>query len=199
MGKIDFVPSNELAVREWFAANLDKFDYDIVVSKSSFPDYTLRDSTGKKYKVEVELKSGNFLAHKHDPKKCDFILCWIHNQKVPLPVLELSTEKMHEARAEPTSPDEYGPVLENMESETLSTFFKAAKSCRGEINAFVLAVADDLRVQSQYTHLIQDSRLKLMSSSRYLIGALELHGFKYNDSGPYGLFDLILKLPQEQR
>jgi hypothetical protein len=29
--------------------------------------------------VEVEMYSRNFVAHKHDPKKCDVIVCWIHN------------------------------------------------------------------------------------------------------------------------
>ena len=29
--------------------------------------------------VEVEFESRNFLKHGHDPKKCDVIVCWVHN------------------------------------------------------------------------------------------------------------------------
>jgi len=29
--------------------------------------------------VEVEFESKNFLRHGHDPKKCDVIVCWVHN------------------------------------------------------------------------------------------------------------------------
>jgi hypothetical protein len=29
--------------------------------------------------IEFELFSRNFLEHQHDPKKCDIIVCWVHN------------------------------------------------------------------------------------------------------------------------
>jgi hypothetical protein len=29
--------------------------------------------------VEVEMYSRNFVAHGHDPTKCDVIVCWEHN------------------------------------------------------------------------------------------------------------------------
>ena len=29
--------------------------------------------------MEVEFESKNFLRHGHDPKKCDVIVCWVHN------------------------------------------------------------------------------------------------------------------------
>jgi hypothetical protein len=31
--------------------------------------------------IEFELHSRHFLAHRHDPNRCDFIVCWIHNWK----------------------------------------------------------------------------------------------------------------------
>jgi hypothetical protein len=26
--------------------------------------------------VEFELSASNFIAHKHDPSRCDYIVCW---------------------------------------------------------------------------------------------------------------------------
>ena len=31
--------------------------------------------------VEFELYSSNFVKHKHDPSKCDLIICWKHDWK----------------------------------------------------------------------------------------------------------------------
>jgi len=31
--------------------------------------------------VEFELYSSNFVEHKHDPNKCDLIICWRHDWK----------------------------------------------------------------------------------------------------------------------
>jgi hypothetical protein len=33
----------------------------------------------QRVKVEFEMLSRNFLEHQHDPKKCDIIVCWVHN------------------------------------------------------------------------------------------------------------------------
>jgi Homing endonuclease associated repeat len=42
-------------------------------------------------RIEFELESRNFLLHKHDPKGCDVIVCWVHNwPECPLEVIELS-------------------------------------------------------------------------------------------------------------
>jgi hypothetical protein len=41
--------------------------------------------------LNFELESRNFLLHKHDPKGCDLIVCWVHNwPECPLEVIELS-------------------------------------------------------------------------------------------------------------
>jgi hypothetical protein len=44
-------------------------------------------------RIEFEYESKNFLRHGHDPKKCDVIVCWIHNWKEcpeEIEVIELS-------------------------------------------------------------------------------------------------------------
>jgi hypothetical protein len=41
-----------------------------------FPDcVATRDNS--KIRIEFELKSSNFLSHKHDPSQCDLVVCWI--------------------------------------------------------------------------------------------------------------------------
>jgi hypothetical protein len=41
-------------------------------------------------KGEIELYSRNFLAHKHDLKKIDLIICWKNNwEECPVEVIEL--------------------------------------------------------------------------------------------------------------
>ena len=34
-----------------------------------------------KINIEFELYSSNFVKHKHDPNKCDLIICWKHDWK----------------------------------------------------------------------------------------------------------------------
>jgi hypothetical protein len=63
----------------------------------SFPDCeALRRVAGGKcqlVKIEFESESRNFRRHRHDPRKCDLIICWEHNwPDCPLEVLELKSE-----------------------------------------------------------------------------------------------------------
>ncbi|MGE0640859.1 MAG: hypothetical protein AB7G12_13820 [Thermoanaerobaculia bacterium] len=62
--------------------------------QSGYPDCTaIRD--GKRIRIEFEFRSRNFRQHRHDPKKCDWIVCWIHDwPAVPphLRVVELRKE-----------------------------------------------------------------------------------------------------------
>ncbi len=61
----------------WFEKNLDKFGFKKIIKKSErfFPDYILEDSKGKKVSVELEIVPLDFIRHKHDPKKVDFVVC----------------------------------------------------------------------------------------------------------------------------
>jgi len=98
MGVYEATPvSTEMQTREWFVAHIGQFDYDIVKSQGPFPDYVLRDKFGTMVRCEIEYESKNFIAHQHDPRDCDLIVCWIHNANLPLSVLELSTKKLYRA------------------------------------------------------------------------------------------------------
>jgi hypothetical protein len=45
----------------------------------AFPDAEVLDDKGRQKKIEFEVFSSDFLSHGHDPKGCDFILCWEDN------------------------------------------------------------------------------------------------------------------------
>jgi hypothetical protein len=51
--------------------------------QTGFPDCEAKRevSSGvwKHSKVELEFESRNFKDHRHDPKGCDVIVCWVHN------------------------------------------------------------------------------------------------------------------------
>lgn len=193
MGTIKFVPSSEMETREWFAANVADFDYSIVKSRSGYPDYILEDSQGKQYRVEAEFTSDNFIAHGHDPSKCDFILCWIHTQELPLPVLELSTRFFHEVNSPATS-----PRLQKREFRIKEVglnrikFREALVICPQELEAFVLALVTDISARDRYLELIYESRAELSRTCDSLVTALRAKGSNCEFIHPYDLFRLII-------
>jgi len=106
--------STEMQTREWFVVHIDEFDYDVVESQMAFPDYLLCDRSGSLVRCEVEYESKNFIAHRHDPKGCDLVICWLHNAKLPLPVLELFTGKLYKASYIPKRIPKYQEFLRSL-------------------------------------------------------------------------------------
>ena len=51
------------------------FPYILKV-KSDYPDAVVIDKSGEAKTIEFELFASNFIDHKHDPDKCDYIICW---------------------------------------------------------------------------------------------------------------------------
>jgi hypothetical protein len=51
--------------------------------RPSFPDCEAKRLVGpdlwERVRIEFEYESRNFRLHRHDPKGCDLIVCWIHN------------------------------------------------------------------------------------------------------------------------
>lgn len=45
----------------------------------AFPDAEALDESGKYKKIEFEVMSSDFISHGHDPKGCDYIICWEDN------------------------------------------------------------------------------------------------------------------------
>lgn len=68
-------------------------------SPQTYPDAILVNlETEETMNVEFEEFSSDFKAHRHDPAKCDLIICWMHdwnkrwtNEKCPLAVFEVGS------------------------------------------------------------------------------------------------------------
>jgi hypothetical protein len=84
--------TNEMGVIVEFAKRSESMGWEIVSIQAGFPDVTIKNiKTGEIVRAEIEYNSSSFYAHKHDPAKCDLIICWVHDWKeCVMPVWELS-------------------------------------------------------------------------------------------------------------
>jgi len=91
-----YAPLNENGVIFLFGKVAEDLNMYIEEIKPGFPDCIGKRFIGKGWEsvaIEFEFKSSNFKLHKHDPKKCDIIVCWENDWKdCPLEVIELKTE-----------------------------------------------------------------------------------------------------------
>lgn len=94
---LDFIPRNELNVREIFAQRASRLGYRIIESRIAFPDYLL-EQNGRRILAEAEFRTSNFLRHRHDLARCDLIVVWDHDLAMPVSVLELKSNILHEPR-----------------------------------------------------------------------------------------------------
>lgn len=75
---MDYAPENELGVVFLFSRLATKRGLQIDLIRSGYPDcIAYRD--GKRIRIEFEYRSINFARHRHDPKDCDWIVCWVHD------------------------------------------------------------------------------------------------------------------------
>jgi len=91
-------PVNEMGVVYLFGLLGDRIGYVVTRIQSEFPDCEafreVAPGRWQRVRIEFEFESRNFLLHKHDPKKCDVIVCWKHNwAECPanIEVIELSS------------------------------------------------------------------------------------------------------------
>jgi len=94
MGPMVCAPTNENGVLVLFGAMAERMGFLILRVQLGFPDVEAWRVVGadrlQRVKIEVEYQSRNFLAHGHDPKGCDLIVCWEHNWAgCPVEVIEL--------------------------------------------------------------------------------------------------------------
>lgn len=88
-------PVNEMGVVFLFASLATQLGFVVQRLQAEFPDCeALRMGPGDRWRrvrIEFEFESRNFMAHRHNPKGCDLIVCWKHNWPgCPLEVIELS-------------------------------------------------------------------------------------------------------------
>ena len=58
-----------------------------VKGDGGFPDCVLAID-GVDIRVELELKSSQFIRHRHPIDGCDAVICWTNDTKLPIPTLE---------------------------------------------------------------------------------------------------------------
>jgi len=88
-----YSPINENGVIFLFGKVMEDLNMYIEEIKPGFPDCIGRRFTGKGWErvsIEFEYRSSHFQQHRHDPIKCDIIVCWEHDwHDCPIEVIEL--------------------------------------------------------------------------------------------------------------
>lgn len=75
-----YQPIDEFGVVFLFSKHHSKLGFPFILRiGNKFPDATVLDEYGAMKQVELEYKSSNFKIHRHNPKKCDYIVCWEHD------------------------------------------------------------------------------------------------------------------------
>ncbi len=77
-GPMNYAPENENGVVFLFADLAKRWRLRIEEIKPSFPDciaYQKSHSGDKRIRIEFEFKSRNFQTHRHNHKKCDWVVC----------------------------------------------------------------------------------------------------------------------------
>jgi hypothetical protein len=80
-----FEPTNEMGVVLLFGMLFWRLGFIIESAQIGYPDcrakLEVEPGRWQDVGIEFELHSRHFLVHRHDPNRCDFIVCWIHNWK----------------------------------------------------------------------------------------------------------------------
>lgn len=92
--KVDFRIEDESGVRKAFQQLHKEFGFSkILVSRTQFPDYVLKDKKGKRVLAEAEFKATGARNHGRELTDggCDLIICWYDDwPDCPVEILELS-------------------------------------------------------------------------------------------------------------
>ncbi len=81
-GPLCYAPENELGVVFLFAHLAPRLRLRIEAIRPQYPDCLAYRRTGdgeRRVRIEFEHRSSNFVAHRHDPRQCDMIVCWDHD------------------------------------------------------------------------------------------------------------------------
>jgi hypothetical protein len=81
-GPMNYAPENEMGVVFLFAHLAKRWRLQVEEIKPGYPDcvaYQKAHGKERRVRIEFEYKSRNFKIHRHDAKKCDWIVCWEHN------------------------------------------------------------------------------------------------------------------------
>jgi hypothetical protein len=88
-----FEPTNEMGVVLLFGMLFWRLGFIIESAQIGYPDcrakLEVEPGRWQDVGIEFELYSRHFLAHRHDPRRADFIVCWIHDWKNCPPNLQV--------------------------------------------------------------------------------------------------------------
>jgi HNH endonuclease len=88
-----FEPTNEMGVVLLFGMLFWRLGFIIESAQVGYPDcrakLEVEPGRWQDVGIEFEHQSRHFLAHRHDPSRCDFLVCWIHNWKGCPPSLQV--------------------------------------------------------------------------------------------------------------
>lgn len=88
-----FEPTNEMGVVLLFGMLFWRLGFIIESAQIGYPDcrakLEVEPGRWQDVGIEFEHQSRHFLAHRHDPRRADFIVCWIHNWKGCPPNLQV--------------------------------------------------------------------------------------------------------------
>jgi len=88
-----FEPTNEMGVVLLFGMLFWRLGFIIESAQIGYPDcrakLEVEPGRWQDVGIEFELYSRHFLAHRHDPSRADFIVCWIHDWKGCPPNLQV--------------------------------------------------------------------------------------------------------------
>jgi hypothetical protein len=79
---LHYAPENELGVVFLFSHVAKRLQFRIEKIRAAYPDciaYRYVGDREKRVRIEFELRSSSFRAHKHNAKECDCIVCWDHD------------------------------------------------------------------------------------------------------------------------
>ena len=76
-------PVNEMGVLMLFAGLARRLGFIVEAVQAGYPDceakLEVEPGRWQRVRIEFELESRKFRDHRHDPRKCDMIVCWRHN------------------------------------------------------------------------------------------------------------------------
>lgn len=85
---------DESDLQNWFKKNYKKLGFTKILKYDSmdFPDFVMLEN-GKKVRIELEMKSSNFILHEHPISKVDKVICIEKDIDLEIPVIELTNFK----------------------------------------------------------------------------------------------------------
>ena len=85
---LDYEPDNEQGVVYLFSHRARSYGLHVERIQQGFPD-CIAYRNGRRVRIEFEYRSRSFAVHRHNPRGCDWIVCWIHDWPAVPPHLRI--------------------------------------------------------------------------------------------------------------